>query len=367
MRPLLLSLFALPTLAAAQEPTYRRVDAVGPNLPDGYSRGLAIADNGWALVQSQAHNLALPSTLGGQILFRSPEGTTTRVPLERAINDPSDYSYGVLSPDGEIAVLGDNNAPLMRVDRDGLTMRLFTRDTSNRIPLRIIGRFVYSTGGFFSSSLNPFEQKASLYKTDLDTGAETVYPPVLEMSVADLLGVSSDGTKAAYRTRTGFYSRDLRNGLVRKFDLPSPEGASVVDSDARYLWAEIPVGTGKDRKLLRRDLYSDQETTYDLPPDVGPLFMASASNRFAFFYTAASLSTNDDNATEDIYAFDRTTGSCLLVSTRQDSPRATGAVDDFVSSPKGTQTLFSTPAPGVSDLPSPPRFCPSMGRCGRST
>ncbi|RYG43201.1 hypothetical protein EON79_17450, partial [bacterium] len=103
MRTVLLSCSLLPAIVGAQALPYRRVEALGPAVPDGSAYPYGVTDDGWALITTEASNLNAPARFPGQFYFRSPEGTLIRIPLERAGEEAKGPWAGILSPDGAFA------------------------------------------------------------------------------------------------------------------------------------------------------------------------------------------------------------------------------------------------------------------------
>ena len=78
----------------------------------------------------------------------------------------------------------------------------------------------------------------------------------------------------------------------------------------------------------------------------GAAELLAATDKHVFFRTTLSLDPNDDNATGDVYAFDRSANTMKLVTDRQGSRRAAGQVEEIAVSPNGSRLMFRTPAPG---------------------
>ncbi|RYG36918.1 hypothetical protein EON81_08295 [bacterium] len=349
MRSLFLPLLILPLVAGAQTLPYRRVEAVGPLLPDGYSNAMGITDTGWSLIQTRAANLSAPSRYSYQFYFRSPEGTLTRLPVEKGDTESDPYSDGVLSPDGEFAILRSfRNGPLVRVDRNGLAVRRYGDHTTDSVPVAIVGRNLFSINyGFESGGF-------SVVKMDVDTGLEKEYPAPLSLSGASFYGFSSDGKRAIYAdfTTQSYVSMTLESRVLRSHNYGPDFQRSTLDSDGRYVWTVVPAAGDGNARLVRHDLISGLENDYALPTSADDVYAWRATNRFLFFGTSKSLTPEDTNESRDFYVFDRSNGSVKLLSTRQGSTAATGEANALAVSPKGNLTIFSTSAAGASDLQS---------------
>ncbi|RYG37610.1 hypothetical protein EON81_06205 [bacterium] len=332
MRLSFLLLVALPGIVTAQTLSYRRLEELGPAIPDGVSTVQTLTNSGWALIRSEAHNLAGPARVGPQFYFRSPEGTLVRLPIERAGLDPRLLLIGKMAEDASFALLGGPAAPLVRIDREGLAIRVYREDLRGHPPKAIYGNTAYLDG-----------YPTTFSRYDLVSEVETIYPPVVESGYRTPLRVTLDG-KAVYEKDGTYIVRNLANGLLRTWAAP-PSEKRILDSSGRYVWQ------GDSGRLVRYTLATDDEVGYGvaLPANAQPL---QATDRFVFFSTVTALTPVDDNATTDVYVFDRQSGTLTLATDRQGSMRAAGEVDSLAISPNGTRLSFGTPSPGVSDLAS---------------
>lgn len=337
MRTLFLPFSLLAAISGAQSLPYRRVEALGPTVPDGSSYALDVADSGWSIVNCQAPNVTDPARFPSQYFFRSPEGTLTRIPFEKTGIDLRGAMVGVISPDGSYAVFGGPYTSVFRVDRETLAIRTYTGQTQGRFPVRVVGSRAYIA--YFYQSL------AAL---DLDTGAVKELPLPSPDFFSNLLRVSSDGGTAIYQMSTGYLVQNLTTGEATTWNDPNFK-AGVVDTGGRYVWGKRLAGEwGKDA-LVRHDLSTGNEDFYGYPAGAQAQLVATTA-RYAFFSTREALVSSDKNDTADIYVFDRTTGKLTLLSTRQTAKGAAGGVQNLRVSPDGARTLFTSPVAGVTDL-----------------
>ncbi|RYG48097.1 hypothetical protein EON79_05475, partial [bacterium] len=330
MRLTLLLLAALPGIALAQPLPYRRIEELGPAVPDGVSSVQTLTSGGWALIRTEAANLSSPPRFGTQFYFRSPEGTLTRLPIERAGLDPRAPLVGEMAEDASFALIGGPNSPLVRIDREGSAVRVYRDNLRLRLPKAIFGNTAYLDG-----------HPTSFSRFDLATETETIYPSLAEAGHRPPKRVTADG-KAIYETNGTFIVRNLTNGLLRTWSAPAGSHP-ILDESGRYVWFATP------GRLRRYALFTGDEIGYDVsfPSMVRPV---QATDRYVFLWTTAALVAADDNATNDTYVFDRQTGAVTLASDRKGSDRAAGEVDDLAIPANGGRMLFRTPAPGVSEL-----------------
>ncbi|RYG36912.1 hypothetical protein EON81_08265 [bacterium] len=344
MRSFLFPALLLPALVGAQALPYQRVEALGPAVPDGNASPVSMLDSGWSLLRTDAPNVGDPNRFGGQFYFRSPEGTLTRIPIEKAGIDPRFGLLGVLAPDASYAILGGPYTGLFRVDRQGLAVRVFSTPVSGQS----VWPIAIADGSAFLTAFG-----LGLYKLDVESGELFEYPILPEASSRSPSRVTSDGTKAIYEVENRFLLRNLTHGIVRVWDLPSGTRGHSLDTTGRYVWYRMPETAWAGPRLIRHDLFTDNEASYPDRSGNDALFDQS-TERVVFFRTQASLSANDDNATNDVYAYDRQNDTLVLTTDRKGSRRAAGGVNGLNISPNGSRLMFSTPSPGVTELPSNP-------------
>ncbi|RYG49288.1 hypothetical protein EON79_01795 [bacterium] len=342
MRSYLIALTLLPAIVGAQSLPYRRVEALGTKVPDGRSFVHSMLDSGWSLIQSDAPNLVNPSRYPAQFYFRSPEGTLTRLPLEKAGIDLRFGVTAVLAPDASFALIGGPFSGLVRVDREGLATRVYSNvvQGGNLYPMAIAGNDVFLSG--FTIGLS---------KMDLTSGQVTQFDDYPTAGFRNASRITPDGTKAIYEVGMQFVLRNLANDITRTWDLPAGIASHSLDSSGRYVWFRRPESVGAGPMLVRHDLYTGTELTY---PDRGGSagWIVESTERFVFFGSTASLSPDDDNTTTDVYAYDRRNDTLSLVTDRKGSRRAAGDIERFTASPNGSRLMFTTATPAVSELPS---------------